>query len=93
MWWRSTNDYLVTLQAKGIQDIPVVLSDHTLGALPLQQFKGNGWINYDVGSILDVGMQSPDEAEFDVKVEILHHNGWKGGIVLDTVELIRMYAE
>jgi len=72
-----------------IQDM--VLSDHTLGALSLQEFKGNGWINYDVSGILDVGMQSPHEAEYlDVKVEIVHHTGWKGGIVLDTVELIRM---
>jgi hypothetical protein len=73
-----------------LTDYPVVSCE--LGAISLRNFKGKGWIDYYVPSILDVGMQSPHEREFlDVKVEIVDHSGhWKTGIILDFVELIRV---
>jgi hypothetical protein len=66
-----------------------------LGASSLHNLMGEGWIDYDIPSILDVGMQPLHTCEFfDVRMEIVDHSGnWKSGMILDFVELIRVRGD
>jgi len=66
-----------------------------LGTTTLEDLCGEDWTDYEIPSILDVGMQPPHDCEFfDVLMEIVDHSGnWKSGLILDFVELIRVRGD